>query len=1424
MKIHNSSRWANRLAIMFGLIPGLMGVTVMIGWHTRNSLLIQLRPNFVAMVYITALGFVCCGAGIIAIACGRKLIAILAAVSSILLGSLVSAEHYFQVDLRIDYLFVEPYINVATKHPGRMAISTALFFVAAGLGIFLLALNRRFLYRTVVLAVLGAGCTIQGAVAFVAYFTGMAIVNVWADIARMAIHTAFGTTMIGGAILLLAWSTQPARRLGKPSLWLPALVGLFTVTVTLCLWQALIVQEKSQSEALTKSRASGIQHEIAAHLQLRLHALRRIAGRWEQYGNPTREFWEAQTVLELDGAHGFIAVWWIDKTTREVWDSQVAPNHIALDIDPIMKAPNSSSDDVEETVTRFFMLSDGREAFQIFVPIHAGSQVTGFIAGTQTVEGLLDQAAAESGLENGYQLALLDRRTQIYGADIGDEPSRLSKQEIHILLPGASWQLWLWPKDRARQLGLRVPLVTLTVGLAAAVLLFVLSHLLQNARRDARRIARANEKMAREIEVRKRVERTLTESEARFRDLFDNATDLIQSVAMDGSFLYVNKSWRETLGYTEDDLNHLNLFDVIHPDSQAHCRSLFERVRSGQSIAHIEARFLTRDRQAVDIEGATSVNFKDGKPFATRNIFRNVTGRKLAEQALRDREADLNDAQRIALMGSWEWDAESNTSKWSDALYQLYGLDRDQVGHTFEGYLALVHPSDRERVKDCAQRAMVEKKVCAYQHRVIRADGSVRFHQVNLKVSLNEEGELTKLFGTSQDVTDRVEMETDLKQARDQAVESARLKSEFLANMSHEIRTPMNGVIGMTGLLLETNLDREQKDYAEAIRSSGDALLTIINDILDFSKIEAGKLQFENIDFDLRNAVESSVELLADRARKKQIEFGSFILGDVPVLLRGDPGRLRQVLTNLMGNALKFTERGEVVVTATRAFESDCEVTVKFEISDTGIGISEETQKRLFQAFTQADGSTTRKYGGTGLGLSISKHLVEMMGGNIGVFSTPGQGSIFWFTATFEKQSGRAQPVFPDAESLENLRVLVVDDNKTNRKILTNQLHSWGMIYNEADSAQAALQKLRATRARGRAYDLVLTDLVMPDMDGFDLARAIKSEPGLSATRIILLTSNCHRGNGLQAREIGIDAFLTKPIRQSQLFDCLTRVLGRPDQRGDSVSTVYRPSREAPKNIAERPKKMSSKLILLAEDNSVNQKVAVRQLQRLGFRADAVANGREVIEAISRIPYDLVLMDCQMPEMDGYEATREIRRREEPGKHTPIVAMTAHALQGDRKRCLAAGMDDYVSKPVRIEELSRILNLFLNKEPVAAAAQTRADFSPVDLGRLHEVMGDSADEYASIIEEYLSHMSQSLEKLDAAVSDHDHERVEFIAHNCVGTSATCGMTAVVAPLRELEKAGRKACLDNALPLVAETRGGFKRICAFLKENVPYAAF
>jgi PAS domain S-box-containing protein len=657
-----------------------------------------------------------------------------------------------------------------------------------------------------------------------------------------------------------------------------------------------------------------------------------------------------------------------------------------------------------------------------------------------------------------------------------------------------------------------------------------------------------------------------------------------------------------------------------------------------------------------------------------------------ANDRLRRSEERFHLAARATNDAIYDWNPQTDDLWCSENFEKAFGYPGGEDGNAASTWLARIHADDRGRVEDELQ-AFIKGTESSWStdYRLQKADGSWA-HVWNDAFMIREKGAAVRMIGALRDVSPLKRIESELTQAKNAAEQANRAKSEFLATMSHEIRTPMNGIIGMSNLLLETDLDDEQHDFAETVRNSAESLLTIINDILDFSKVEAGKLVFETVDLDVRDVVEDTVELMAERARAKKIELASLVHTEVATSLRGDPGRFRQVLLNLVGNAIKFTQEGEVFVNVTAVEESEKDTLLRVEVNDTGIGIAKETQEKLFEAFTQADSSTTRRYGGTGLGLAIAKQLVKMMGGEIGVTSEPGKGSTFWFTARLQKQQEGAKSSLDGKRDLTGLRLLVVDDNATNRKIVHHQIISWGMRNGCVASGPEALEVLRREAALGDAYDFAILDFQMPIMDGLTLAKAIKADPDLANIRLIVLTSLGQKLTPEELREYGIAASLIKPVRQSELFNCLVNVMcANPPAPRPKPAPVLPPHRNEHAGVR----------ILVVEDNVVNQKVALQQLRKLGYSADLVANGLEAIEALARIPYSLVLMDCQMPEMDGWEATKRIREGEvslTPRRRIPIVAMTADAMQGDREKCIACGMDDYIAKPVRIDDLRGALN------------------------------------------------------------------------------------------------------------------------------------
>ena len=670
---------------------------------------------------------------------------------------------------------------------------------------------------------------------------------------------------------------------------------------------------------------------------------------------------------------------------------------------------------------------------------------------------------------------------------------------------------------------------------------------------------------------------------------------------------------------------------------------------------------------------------------------------QLTEVALTQAQERVLLTVRSSGIAVWTWNIPSNSVEADENCAVLFGLPIGRFPQTVEGFAALVHPDDRQQVQEEVAASVEHGAEYKTEFRVLCPEGTIRSLATRGKVYNGEGGRPLRLTGVTWDVSERRQAEESLRATADELAVTAvraeaatKTKSEFLATMSHEIRTPMNGVIGMTGLLLETALSAEQRELAEAIRGSGESLLCVINDILDFSKIEAGKLDLETHAFDLRSLLEESLELVAGMAHSKQLELCALVEDDVPPCVAGDPARLRQILLNLLGNAIKFTEAGEVVLSARQEAQGGDTCRIRFAVQDTGIGIAEETKGILFQRFSQADSSTTRRYGGTGLGLAISKRLVNLMGGEIGVDSTMGSGSSFWFTVPLKKAA--SVPVPASLDSLRGKRVLVVDDNRTNRSILKKQIGNAGMNVTVAALGAEAIALLEDAAGRGMPFDLGVLDLHMPLMNGLMLTREIRSREALSGLHLLMLTSDRDREEAAAAREMGVASFLVKPVRQAALFKAVAQTL-------IDVRRI-----EPPAPALERSRLRGR--VLVADDNPTNQKVIVMRLKRLGCDVDVANDGLEAVKSASSRAYDLILMDCQMPVMDGFQATRAIRQHS--ARHVPIVALTANAMEGERERCLDTGMDDYLAKPVRPETLVAKLQHWLRVEPVSAPAPPAA--------------------------------------------------------------------------------------------------------------------
>ena len=904
---------------------------------------------------------------------------------------------------------------------------------------------------------------------------------------------------------------------------------------------------------------------------------------------------------------------------------------------------------------------------------------------------------------------------------------------------------------------------------------------------------------------RLRADEALSKERKMLRALIDNVPDFMYVKDAQSRFVVANlftaqtvgkETPEELLGKSDFDLYPKELATTFYEDEQA-------LIRSGEPLFNHEEAGIDRQGKPIRIL-STKVPLRDktGQVTGLAGVGRDITERKRVEQALRESSGLVTlllDSVPEAIFGI---DLQGNCTFCNPACLRLLKF-QDASQLLGKHMHALIHHTHGDGSPYAAEECpIIEAFVHGAEAHVDneplwRSDGT-SFPAEYWSRPLRRGEVLIGAVVTFMDVTERREAELVLRTAKEAAEIANRAKSEFLANMSHEIRTPLNGVIGMTDLALDTDLTPEQREYLETVKLSGDSLLTVINDILDFSKIEAGKMDIEAVDFNLRDCLEEALKAFALRADEKGLELLCDIAPDVPELVQGDSGRLRQVVTNLVGNAIKFTPRGEVSLHVENEDQGDETRTLRFTVADTGIGIPPASQKSIFDPFTQADTSTTRKYGGTGLGLTISARLVAMMGGRIWLESEMDRGSQFHFTVRMRLVAKKAIPeIALSGEALRGMKVLIVDDNLTNRRILQGILRCWDLRTHDVEGGEQALQELIAARKAGDPYQLVLTDVHMPQMDGFGLVERIRRMPELSTIVIVMITSAGIRGDAERCRELKIGSYLYKPVRKRELLSALMTALG--------ASNLAALSTAAPRGGL--PGKAGGLRILLAEDNRVNQAVAVRMLEKMGHSLTIANNGNEALAAFATQPFDLVLMDIQMPEMDGFAATKEIREKEKNMEsYTPIIAMTAHAMKGDRERCLAAGMNGYVSKPINAKELNASIagvlrerastRLHISAQAVQPAPAPHGNCA-WDIAKMKDRLGGDEQLLREVIQIFVDETPKRMVALRQAISQGNAEIIEREAHSLKGELGYLGISEVPQKARDLEEAGRKRDLEAA---------------------------
>jgi len=1262
------------------------------GWLIQNSTLVQLRNSFAPIKFNTVIAFLFLAGALIGLERGNRRLAWLA-LPAVLIGILTAYQDFFHTSLGIDELLVSDFVDLADSHPGRMSTAMSICLIIMGFVIASFALPPITQRRTLSLALAGSISISLGVAVLLGHGLDLRIIIDSTLGLSVSPFAAIGGGILGLTMLSLAWQENMDAGHGTPN-WLPLPVIVGSSTLTIILWIGLDEQEAERQMVTTSQEVNALAGGVGAVMAEQVRQVDNLARNWSQ-DSVNAILREASASEILAQTHAPVAVTFVrpDGVVTEAYPTNSNAHLINYDHtrDAVRAEMLRVARDRLQSVSRDPVVSPsldlplGGLGYAIYAPITSAEGLRGYVVNEYSYGQLLGSLIGDnSGLDLGRvyqcQISIGDRLVydstgsgrdlalQDYGG-VG-QTFVVESRRIYIALVKTEAA---FNNDRRR-----LPELALGAGIGITLLLGLTVHL-------SRAAEHSNQRLKAENEERRRIEAMLKVSDERLRLALDSTQIGIFEWNVPSNHVFYSPGIWSMLGYAPDHMGTTPeaLTSLIHPDDLPRFREDVERQLAGEdSFIDPEYRIRTGagNWRWLYTRAKTVGTTQSGAPLRIIGTLQDISERKSAEEALRESQSATRKLSLVAArtdnlviisspLGAVEWVNESFSRTMEYSLEEIQGRNPA----TF-----MIGPETQKRGIRHIRAAMA--RGVGVTTDIINYSKSGRKYHMHLEIQpvRNEAGEIETFIAILADITNRVETEQALRRAKSDADHANRAKSDFLASMSHEIRTPMNGVIGMTSLLMDTTLDPEQRDFVNTIRTSGEALLTIINDILDFSKIESGKMELEQLPFDLPTCIEESLDLFSMQAAAKRLDLAYHLEDDVPAWITGDVTRLRQILVNLVNNAVKFTPSGAISILvrridgSSRAAEGPIELEIT--VSDTGIGIPPERVDRLFKPFSQVDTSTTRKYGGTGLGLAICHRLSTLMGGTVRVESELGQGSRFIFSIrSTVAHPLHEEPLPPVPKPLRSAPVLLIEDTELNLLRLQAFFRQWGIATLAAQDLATAQTHLAGNESVG---------MVVVDHDMLQEKQGVALQTTL-AKRAVPTILFLAPGNSNVGTNPGLPAItLNKPLKISSLVRCVHSLFSSPEHRGSTP----------PINLdrlalaAELPLS-----ILLVEDNMVNQKVALRFLDRLGYRADAVGNGIEAVDAVKTRDFDLVLMDLQMPEMDGFEASREIRRCIPEARQPKIIALTANALQGDRERCLEAGMDDYITKPVKLHELTAVI-------------------------------------------------------------------------------------------------------------------------------------